>query len=235
MYKGRTVSVVIAAAGSGRRMGSGSKNKVYIEIGGKTILERTFEAFENNTFVYRIFAAVREEDMDFCRENILRADCHPKLAGLIKGGPERCISVYKALAETGDGDIVLIHDGARPFVEDETINLCIKGALEHGCCAAGVPVKDTIKAVENGVVVDTPERSRLYAVHTPQAFIAGEIKACMKAGIDEGFFGTDEAVFAEKQGKKVFIVASKYDNIKVTTSDDLIIAEAVLAKRKNRE
>ncbi|MDO4482211.1 MAG: 2-C-methyl-D-erythritol 4-phosphate cytidylyltransferase [Bacillota bacterium] len=235
MYKGRTVSVVIAAAGSGRRMGTGSKNKVYIEIGGKTILERTFEAFENNAFVDRIFAAVREEDLDFCRENVLRADRHPKLGGLTAGGTERCISVYKALEKTEDEDIVLIHDGARPFVDDETINLCIEGAAEHGCCAAGVPVKDTIKAVDNGVVSETPDRSRLYAVHTPQAFIAEEIKECMKAGIEEGFYGTDEAVFAEKQGKKVFIVASKYDNIKVTTSDDLIIAEAVLAKRKNRE
>lgn len=235
MYKGRTVSAVIAAAGSGRRMGTGAKNKVYIELDGKTILERTFEAFENNGMVDRIIVAVREEDLDYCRENVLRPDRHPKLAGLIPGGAERCISVYKALGEVGDEDIVLIHDGARPFVEDDTINLCIEGATEHGCCAAGVPVKDTIKVVENGEVTDTPDRSRLYAVHTPQAFIGGEIKSCMKAGIDEGFFGTDEAVFAEKQGKKVFIVASKYDNIKVTTSDDLIIAEAVLAKRKNRE
>lgn len=235
MYDGRCVSVLIAAAGSGRRMGIGNKNKVYLELCGKSILERSFEAFEENPFVDRIVVAVRDEDMEFCRENILRAEKHPKLSALIIGGEERWTSVYKALQEIGDDDIVLIHDGARPLVGQETINLCIEAASRYGCCAAGVPVKDTVKIVDEGIATETLDRSRLYAIHTPQAFIGKEIKADMKIGIENGYFGTDEAFFAEKQGKKVFIVESKYDNIKVTTSDDLIVAEALLLKRRNQE
>lgn len=234
MYEGKRVSVVIPAAGSGKRMNSGNVNKVYIELLGKTVLERTFEVFEKNEYVDRIIVAARADEVEFCRENILNKDRHPKLMDVIPGGAERCNSVLNALDCIDDEDIVLIHDGARPLIEDELVCDSIKAVYEHGCCAAGVPVKDTIKIASGDFFVETPDRSTLYAIHTPQGFICGEIKADMRKCLAEGFLGTDEAVFAEKQGKKVFIVKSKYDNIKVTTSDDLIVAEAVLNKR-NRE
>jgi len=235
MFNGRRVSVVIAAAGSGKRMQTAGKNKVYIELQGKTILERTFEVFEKNDKVDRIIVAVKKDELDYCREEILPSEKHIKLMGIIPGGTERCHSVYNALENLDEEDIVLIHDGARPFVDSETIDKCIESVDKYGCCAAGVPVKDTIKIVRDGVAVNTPDRKELFAMHTPQGFFAGDIKKYIKYWIDEGYVGTDEASFAEKQGKKVFIVESKYDNIKVTTSEDLIIAEAILMKRRNKE
>ena len=235
MFNGKRVSVVIPAAGSGKRMQTGGKNKVYIELQGKTILERTFEAFENNESVDRIIVAVREDEVELCKKEALIPEKHPKLMDVIPGGAERCHSVYNALEKLDDDDIVLIHDGARPFVENELIDKCIEAADKYGCCAAGVPVKDTIKIVREGVAVETPDRKELFAMHTPQAFFVRDIADYIKNGIETGFLGTDEASFAEKQGKKVFIVESKYDNIKVTTSEDLIIAEAILMKRTDKE
>ena len=232
MYKGKIVNVVIPAAGSGKRMNSGNVNKVYIELLGKTILERTFEAFEKNGYVDNIIVAVRADEADFCKAEVLKKEAHPKLQAVISGGKERYDSVLKGLELLEPDSLALVHDGARPLVGDEAVNRCIEAAFEHGFCAVGVPVKDTIKVVENGVCVETPDRSRLYAIHTPQGFIAGEIRDCIKKSLAEGFAGTDEAVFAEKQGKKVFIVEDTYDNIKVTTSEDLTIAEALLIKKQ---
>jgi len=125
--------------------------------------------------------------------------------------------------------IMLFSSGLVAMADDGGTPRTISGVITD---AAGVPVKDTIKVVENGVCVETPDRSLLYAIHTPQGFIAGEIRDCIKKSLAEGFAGTDEAVFAEKQGKKVFIVEDTYDNIKVTTSEDLIIAEALLIKKQ---
>lgn len=235
MFNGKRVSIVIAAAGSGKRMRTGDKNKVYIELQGKTILERVFDVFESNEKVDRIIVAVKMDELEFCRKEVLPKEKHDKLMDVIPGGSERCHSVYNALERLDEEDIVLIHDGARPFVDNEIIDKCIEAVYEHGSCAAGVPVKDTIKIVKDGLAVNTPDRRELFAMHTPQGFFAGDIKKYIKCGIDEGYFGTDEASFAEKQGKKVFIVESKYDNIKVTTSEDLIIAEAILMKRRNKE
>ncbi len=213
-------------------MNFGNVNKVYIKLLGKTILERTFEAFEKNEYVDKIIVAVREDEADFCKAEVLKKEEHPKLEAIISGGKERYDSVLNGLELLDSDSLVLVHDAARPLVESEIVNRCIEAAYEHGFCAAGVPVKDTIKVVENGICVETPDRSRLYAIHTPQGFITGEIRNCIKKSLSEGFAGTDEAVFAEKQGKKVFIVEDTYDNIKVTTSEDLIIAEAVLIKKQ---
>lgn len=232
MFNGKRVSVVIAAAGSGKRMKNTDRNKVYIELQGKTILERTFEVFENNERVDRIIVAVKADEAEFCKEKVLVPEKHKKLMDVIPGGAERCFSVYNALEHLDEQDIVLIHDGARPFVENELIDKCIEAVDKYGCCAAGVPVKDTIKIAEDGMAVKTLDRSKLFAMHTPQAFFVKDIKEYIKKGIEEGILGTDEAFFAEKQGKKVFIVESKYDNIKVTTSEDLVIAEAILMKRR---
>lgn len=234
MDQGRKISVVIPAAGSGKRMKSG-RNKVYLKLLGKTVLERTVEAFERNPRVDRIIVVVGREEVDYCKRQILKPEEHPRLTDIIPGGAERCHSVYEALKLLDETDIVLVHDGARPLVDDEIIDRCIEGVQKWGCCAAGVPVKDTIKIVKEGYVAATPERSSLFAMHTPQAFFAGFLRDAVRQGIEAGFFGTDEAVFAEKVGKKVFIVESKYDNIKLTTSDDLTIAEAILMKREEQE
>lgn len=231
MFDHHFITAIIPAAGSGKRMHTGKVSKVYLKLLGKAVLQWTVEAFERNEYVDRIIVAVRPEEVEYCRSEIIPKEKYPKVDTVIPGGQERYDTVLKALRQAGDGDIVLVHDGARPLVDQETINASVMTAVRKGCCIAAVPVKDTIKAVKDGVVRETPDRSSLFAVHTPQAFVCREIRRDMEKGLAEGFFGTDEASFAEKQGKKVFIVASKYDNIKVTTSDDLTIAEALLMKR----
>lgn len=234
MYKNRKVTVIIPAAGSGRRMG-GPVNKVFMDLLGKPVLSRTVEAFEGHEGVDEIIIAVRADERDFCLENVIRPGDHPKVSAVIAGGAERYDTVLNCLEAADENSIVLIHDGARPLVDEETISAVIEAVDEHGYCCAAVPVKDTIKIVSNGAVSSTPDRSLLWAAQTPQGFFCGEIKGLIKKSLKEGYFGTDEAGFAEKQGKKVFIVSSKYDNIKITTSEDLIIAEAILMKRKEKQ
>ena len=235
MYNNRFITAIIPAAGSGKRMNAGGVSKVYLKLLGKTVLQWTVEAFEKNQYVDRIIVAVRPEEVEYCRSEIIPKEKYPKADTVIPGRSERYDTVLEALKCAGDSDLVLVHDGARPLVDQETIDQCVKAAAREGCCIAAVPVKDTIKTVEGGVVSATPDRRTLYAVHTPQAFTCREIRADMEKGLAEGFRGTDEASFAEKQGKKVFIVDSKYDNIKVTTSDDLIVAEALLKKRIKKQ
>jgi len=216
-------------------MNAGKVSKVYLKLLGKTILEWTVEAFERNKYVDRIIVAVRPEEVEYCRREIIPKEKYPKVERIIPGGKERYDTVLEALKCAGEEDLVLVHDGARPLADQEIIEQCVETAARKGCCIAAVPVKDTIKIAEDGVVSKTPDRRTLYAVQTPQAFICWEIREDMEKGLKEGFRGTDEASFAEKQGKKVFIVESKYDNIKVTTSDDLIIAEALLMKRMQKQ
>ncbi len=234
MYKGKQVNVVIPAAGSGKRMGRPGINKVFIELCGKTILERTVEVFAQNKYVDGIVVAAKPDEVSYCRKLIPADGKFAKVKDIVPGGKERCFSVLKALEVPPDDSIVLIHDAARALIEDDLITSCIEAVYEHGCCAAGVPVKDTIKFVKDGFTEETPDRSRLYAIQTPQGFFCGEIKSWMRKYVETGFLGTDEAVFAEKEGKKVFIVEGKYDNIKITTSEDLIFAEGILLNRSKR-
>ena len=235
MFDNLFITAIIPAAGSGKRMNAGKVSKVYLKLLEKTVLEWTVEAFEKNGSVDRIIVAVRPEEVEYCRSEIIPKEKYPKVEKIIPGGKERYDTVLAALECAADDDLVLIHDGARPLVDQETIDQCVRTAARKGCCIAAVPVKDTIKTADEGVVLATPDRQTLYAVHTPQAFVCREIREDMEKGLAEGFAGTDEASFAEKQGKKVFIVESKYDNIKITTSDDLVIAEALLKKRKQQE
>lgn len=132
--------------------------------------------------------------------------------------------------EENDNSIVFVHDGARPLIAQDTIRSLIEAIHLHGAAVVGVPVKDTIKITKDGFIEETPPRETLWAMQTPQGAETKILKAAMQNAYDSGFYGTDEAVLLEKIGKKVFIVAGKYDNIKITTSEDLIIGEALLQK-----
>lgn len=235
MFDHYTITAIIPAAGSGKRMNAGKVSKVYLKLLEKAVLQWTVEAFEKNEYVDRIIVAVRPEDVEYCRSEIIPKERYPKVEKILPGGKERYDTVLEALKSVPGEDLVLIHDGARPLVHQETIDQCVRTAAQKGCCIAAVPVKDTIKTAEEGAVTSTPRRDTLYAVHTPQAFVCREILSDMEKGLAQGFQGTDEASFAEKQGKKVFIVEDKYDNIKITTSEDLIIAEALLKNREQQE
>lgn len=225
------VTAIITAAGKGTRMNS-DVNKQYIEIAGLPILARSIYAFQKCSEVNSIIIIVNEEDINFCRHSIVEKYNFTKVKALVSGGAERQNSVYKGLCSVDENsDIVLIHDGARPFVTNKNITDCIEAAISYGACGIGVKSKDTIKISSNeGFVSSTPDRSKLWSIQTPQAFRYDIIMAAHKKAIQSNYIGTDDMVLVEKQGLPVKIVEGSYQNIKITTPEDLIIGE-VIAKR----
>ena len=233
MYENQYISVIIAAAGMSNRMGS-KINKQFIAINNKPILAHTLEKFEKCKYVDEIIVVAKEDEIEYCRKEIVKRYNFNKVSKIVRGGKERQDSVYNGiLALNEKTDIVLSHDGARPFVKLENIIEGIKRAIEYGACVVGVPVKDTIKIIGNSQIVDeTPKRDMLWAAQTPQCFkkdilMEGYIKA-----IEDGFVGTDDSSFVERLGIDVKMIMGSYENIKITTPEDLILAESIL-KDKN--
>lgn len=211
MYNGKKVSAIIAAAGAGKRMGGGIP-KQYIDIGGRPMVIWAAEPFEKSAFVDHVCVVVNS-DYD---ERIL--DYLDPETILTLGGPERQDSVYNGLRSLPkDTDIVLIHDGARPYVKPELIERVLSGVLEKGSAIPCVTPKDTIRTKEK-----TLNRNELYIVQTPQGFDIERILEAYERAFDEDFYGTDDASLVERMGKPVAMVAGSYDNIKVTTPDDII-------------
>jgi 2-C-methyl-D-erythritol 4-phosphate cytidylyltransferase len=212
------------AAGSGKRMG-GSVKKQYLKIDGKEIIKMTAEVFDSCALVDEIVAVTGADELDYVKE-ILK-DCN-KLKAVVAGGSERQYSVYNGLTALTDCDIVLIHDGVRPFVKAEEIEKCIAEVNKSGACVLGVPVKDTIKVCdEEGNIVSTPKRSTLWAAQTPQCFRYDLILSAYESAIAEGFLGTDDASLAERMGIKVKMVEGSYNNIKITTPEDMKLGEVL--------
>lgn len=224
----RKVSVVIAAAGRGTRMNM-EQNKQYVEVLGKPILARTIQAFEDCGMVDEMVLVANEAEIEYCRKNIAEQYGFQKIRAVTAGGATRQQSVYNGLrAVSGDCGIVLIHDGARPFIDWETIKACVEAAEEYGAAIAAVPVKDTIKRADgSGFVEGTQDRSSLWTVQTPQAFQYPLILEAHEKAEAEGFDGTDDAVLAERLGCRVKLVTSSYYNIKITTREDLVLAAAI--------
>lgn len=232
MYNNKKIAVIIAAAGSGNRMGSGIP-KQYLDIQGKPVLTRTVEAFEKNEFTDAVYIVVNQDHVDLCREKYSSGmngkNGMSKVKQIVPGGAERQDSVYAALSIIPeDVDFVLVHDGARPFVKDKTINALIFSTVEHGAAVAAVPVKDTIKSAEGGVFSKTLDRSKLYSIQTPQGFARKLLVQAYEKAFSENFYGTDDAVLVEKMGEKVYLVEGDYHNIKITTKEDITVGEAIL-------
>lgn len=234
MYENYHVSVIIAAAGMSNRMGS-KINKQFIAINNKPILAHTLEKFEKCSYIDEIIVVSREDEVEYCRKEIVKKYGMKKVTNIVRGGKERQDSIYNGLMALNERtDIVLIHDGARPFVKIESIEDGIKGVTEHGACVIGVPVQDTIKVVnELDDVHHTPKRSLLWAAQTPQCFWTDVIKQGYEHAIDESIVGTDDSSLVEKIGYKVKMIMGTYDNIKITTPGDLIIAESLM--KDNRD
>jgi len=220
---------VVVAAGRGARMGA-PDNKAFLPLGGRPILAHALEAFELcdrvETIVVVTAPGERERVQSLVREARLR-----KVAACVDGGAERQDSVYAgASALAADG--VLVHDAARPLVTPEQISACCEAAELHGASALAVPVKDTIKVTDgNGFILSTPERSALCAVQTPQAFARLELLEAHRLAREAGASATDDAMLLERLGRKVAIVPGDYANIKITTPEDLPVAELLLARR----
>lgn len=225
------VSAIIVAAGKGLRMNmDGSKQ--FIEIAGKPVLARTVQAFENCEAVDEIVIVVNREDILYCKHNIVDEYGFDKVSVIAAGGATRQESVYNGLRELKDTDgIVLIHDGARPFIGHDRILDNIVMAEEYGACCEAVPVKDTVKQADSsGMVEVTLKRESLWAAQTPQSFKYDIILRAHEKAIAEGFTGTDDATLVERLGYPMRLIKGSYNNIKITTQEDLLLAEAIANK-----
>lgn len=220
--------VVIVAAGTGSRMKMGI-NKQFIKLEGKEIIAYTIEKFYNNSNIEDIVVVVKEDESEFFKKEILDK-YNFKNIKIAYGGKERQDSVYNGLKLLDKKcDVVLIHDGARPFVSDKIIYNCIEEVKEHKAIVVGVPVKDTIKVIDNDKnIVDTPNRSVLWAVQTPQTFDYNILIDAYKDAFKSGFYGTDDAMLVERIGYKVKMVEGSYNNIKITTQEDLSVGSQIL-------
>jgi 2-C-methyl-D-erythritol 4-phosphate cytidylyltransferase len=223
------VSVIVAAAGRGSRMNM-PINKLYMEIGDVPVLVRTLTAFQDCRLVNEIILVVNNEDILFCKQDIIDPYRLYKVKTITAGGSERQMSVYNGLLQVNTkADIVMIHDGARPFIDEQGIARCVETAAEFGACTLAVRVKDTIKkADDDGTVTQTVDRRNLWAIQTPQAFKYGLIMEAHERARQDGFTGTDDTVLVERIGKPVKLVEGSYRNIKITTREDLIIAEGIV-------
>lgn len=230
MYQNHKVACLMAAAGSGKRMGGGL-SKQYRMLGDMPILSRAVKAFEEHPLVDSIYIIGREEELDYCRKEMLEPYGFSKIRDLVAGGKERQDSVKNGLEALGDETLVLVHDGARPFVTEDVITRTIQMAASRGAAIAAVPAKDTIKVAAPDpedlseapalYFTATPDRSTLYQIQTPQGFLTKTLKDAHQLALEQNFYGTDDAVLVERMGKKVYLVMGDYKNMKVTTLEDM--------------
>lgn len=224
------VTALVPAAGMGKRMGA-DINKQYLLLAGKPIVAHTLQVLEDAPFVDDIYVIVPEAEIPYCREHVVDRYALSKVRGIVAGGAERQHSVMNGLqALTGMNleDVVLIHDGVRPFISPAILERSVETARDKGGALVAVPVKDTVKVVDKGIVKETPVRETLWLAQTPQAFRYSIILAAHEIAAAERYLGTDDASLVEWIGKDVHVVLGEYRNIKITTPEDLIMAEAFL-------
>lgn len=223
------ISAIILAGGKGKRMGS-AISKQFIDIKGKPIIYYTLKKFSENKKIDNIIVVLPEDEVKYFKENILKK-YELRINKIVIGGKERQDSVYNALKslKNSSTDIVLIHDGARPFISERIINEGIKFAEIYGAAAPGVMPKDTIKVKnEKNFSIDTPNRANLVSIQTPQVFKFDEILECHEKIRYNGEKVTDDTMVVEKYGYSVYLYDGEYTNIKVTTAEDLILAERLI-------
>jgi len=229
------VRAVIAAAGQGSRMGSGL-NKQFLLLQGMPIIAHTLRVFQAVGVIDEIVLICAAGEKDYYTQEFLSNYQITKPLTVVTGGKERQDSVYCGLDAIDDENgYVLIHDGARPLVTDGIITSVSQEVTVSGAVVAGVPVKDTIKRTNDlGVITETLQREKLWHIQTPQAFSLDLIRRAHEKARSEGFYGTDDSSLVERMGVPVKIIPGSYDNIKITTSEDIIIAETILQGREPR-
>jgi len=225
------VVALIAAAGLGKRMNA-KISKPFIPIFGKPILAYTIEKFEQCKFIEKIYLIVNQEERDFCSKDIILKYNFSKVQELIEGGETRQDSVYNGLKVLDpDTDIVVIHDGARPLVEETIIQESIEAAQEYGAAIAAIPLKDTVKKSRKDFFInETLNREEIWRAQTPQTFKYDIILSAFHQSYKDKFFATDDAAIVERYGHKVKMIIGSEENIKITTPFDIIIAENFLKR-----
>ncbi len=229
----REVCVMIAAAGMGRRMNL-KQNKQYLPIHGKPMVRHTIEIFDGMDEISFIVLLIREGEEAMMRDILKAMDLNHSIY-LVVGGDERQDTIWQGLQFLKNWDgIILTHDGARPFVTEEEVCAVIQGAKNSGACCLMTPMKDTVKISEDGLwSAVTPDRSKLFAIQTPQGFEKEILVRAYEQAFDEGYYGTDDCSLVEKTGRKVQLIRGSYNNIKITTPEDLIFADAIYSDRKS--
>ncbi|SHJ36618.1 2-C-methyl-D-erythritol 4-phosphate cytidylyltransferase [Geosporobacter subterraneus DSM 17957] len=226
-------SAIILAAGKGARM-KAELNKQYLVLKDKPIIAHTLTVFENCSLIDEIILVINPEEKEICKKRILERFKYKKITQLVSGGSERQESVHNGLnAVDQRAEIVLIHDGARPLVTSKIIERCVQGAKAYGAVSAGVPIKETIKIMTKDRFVQyTPKREDVWITQTPQAFRIDIIREAHDFAIRHEVLGTDDAMLVEHMGAKVKMVEGDYENLKITTPEDLIAAEAILGYKR---
>lgn len=211
MYKDRKVTVILVAAGKGKRFG-GDVPKQFLKIGQKTILETTLQKFESHPFCDEIIVVTSEDYLEYVKELTFADD---KVSKVTVGGRERQDSVYAGLKEADPG-LILIHDAARPFVNEKVIEGVLEGAYEKGAAVPVVNPKDSIRNASGNL-----NRNELFMIQTPQGFRSEVILDAYEKAMTDGFYGTDDGGIAEYAGYAVTMTEGDYENIKITTKEDL--------------
>lgn len=219
---------IIVAAGKGARMNC-NQNKVFLDLKGKPILYYTLKAFEDNDNIDSIILVLSETEIDYCLDNVINKYGIKKVCKIVKGGHTRQSSVMNGLLAAEGCNLVLIHDGARPFIDNKIIDDGIKYGKIYGACACGVKPKDTIKIKSaEGFSEGTLKRDTLFSVQTPQCFKYDLILNAHKEAMNRGIDATDDTALVEENGDSVYLYDGSYNNIKITTPEDLIIGEKIL-------
>lgn len=226
-------TAIILAAGQGKRMKT-KVQKQFLMLQGKPLLYYSLACFQKSDEIQEIVVVTGKESIDYCRSEIIEKYGFTKVKSIAEGGKERYDSVYAGLeACSADTDYVFIHDGARPFVTEDIIKRTKEVAVTYQACIAGMPSKDTVKIIdENNRVSATPERSRVWSVQTPQVFLYSLIKEAHDTARSVSMQGiTDDAMVVEQyKNTPVHIVEGAYENIKITTPEDILVAEKILEK-----
>jgi 2-C-methyl-D-erythritol 4-phosphate cytidylyltransferase len=231
----KTVAIIVAG-GVGKRIGEGNLPKQFLKLGDKPILAHTIEKFESCELIDEIILVVPEEYLGYCSQAIVDRYSFSKIKKVVAGGEERQDSVYKGLKACANNTLlVAIHDGVRPFISQEKISESIKLCQVKKAVILAVPVKDTIKRVEDGSVITTLDREKLWLVQTPQVFEYKLILDAYEKAKEDDFVGTDDSVLVERMGYEVTVLEGEYENIKITTAEDLIIAEKILEMKHTKK
>lgn len=234
MYQEKEVSVIVLAAGKGSRMQM-DLNKQYILLDGMPVLTRTLLALEHCAAVDHIVLVTTKGEEAYCEEVAVAPYSISKVKKIVTGGAQRqdsCFLGLQALKSICQEGLVLFQDGARPFLTDAILYAALDALQTSPACCVAVPVKDTIKIVnDQGVILDTPKRNMLYAAQTPQGFHFSVAKEVYERAAKEGLVATDDSQLAEQYGYCSRIVPGSYENIKITTKEDLAFAENILKTR----
>lgn len=226
------VSVIIAAAGNSTRYGTG-KSKQFLILDNTPVLIKSIQAFEEIDDVKEIIVTARKQDFEVIEDFIAQYGVR-KVKHIVEGGDTRQDSIYAAVKKVDEkANLVAVHDGARPLIKRKVIESVIQKADEVDAAACAVPVKDTIKIIDSsGKIVTTPERDALRAVQTPQVFRLSLYKEAIEKAVSDGKQYTDDCQLVESMGYPVYLVDGDYENIKITTPDDLLVAEKFLSERR---